>query len=59
MNFRGIIGGLYMYNLSDVELRLIKKYQHDIDGLIDVIKVICNDAYDTGYEQAVLHKEGY
>ena len=39
-----------MYKLSNAELRLIKNYQRDIDGFIDVIKVICNDAYNTGTE---------
>lgn len=33
-----------MYKLGAAKIRLIKKYNHDIDGLIDVIKVICNDA---------------
>lgn len=37
-----------MYKLNSKDIRLIMKYQHDMDGLIDVIKVICNDAYNTG-----------
>ena len=39
-----------MYKLSVADIRLIKKYQHDVDGLIDVIKVICDDAYNNGNE---------
>ena len=39
-----------MHNLKADEIRLIKKYNHDLDGLIDVVKVICNDAYNKGTE---------
>lgn len=37
-----------MYKLSSADIRLIKRYDHDLDGLIDVVKVICNDAYNNG-----------
>lgn len=39
-----------MYNLRANDIRLIKQYNHDLDGLIDVVKVICNDAYNQGNE---------
>lgn len=42
-----------MYKLGAAEIRLIKKYNHDID----VIKVICNDAYNTGSEDT--YKDAY
>ena len=39
-----------MHNLKADEIRLIKKYNHDLDGLIDVVKVLCHDAYNKGFE---------
>lgn len=46
-----------MYKLDAADIRLIKKkYNHDIDGLIDVIKVICNDAYNTGLEDGYSYR---
>lgn len=39
-----------MYNLKADEIRLIKKYNHDLDSLIDVVKVLCHDAYNKGNE---------
>lgn len=39
-----------MYNLSNADINLIIRYHDDIDGLIDVVKVICNDAYNNGNE---------
>lgn len=39
-----------MYNLKADEIRLIKKYNHDLDGLVDVVKVLCHDAYNKGLE---------
>ena len=39
-----------MHNLKAAEIRLIKKYNHDLDGLIDIVKALCNDAYNKGLE---------
>ena len=39
-----------MHNLKADEIRLIKKYNHDLDNLIDVVKVLCHDAYNKGLE---------
>lgn len=39
-----------MKELTASEVRLIKQYNHDLDGLIDVVKVICDDAYKFGYQ---------
>lgn len=39
-----------MYKLDIKELHLIKQYNHNLDSLIDVVKVLCNDAYNRGLE---------
>ena len=50
-----------MYKLSGEELVLIKKYQHNMDELIDVVKVLCNDTYENGCEDGynVGFNDGY
>lgn len=39
-----------MYKLSSENIKLIRKCQYDMCSLLDIIKVIMNDAYNTGSE---------
>ena len=56
MNFRGIIGGLYMlYNhLDNWDIKRIKDNSADVDMLLNIIDNLLNtnidDAYECGYD---------
>lgn len=46
-----------MYQVRNEDINLVIKYHDDIDTLIDIIKVMCNDAYYTGMEDSYTDNE--
>ena len=67
MNFRGIIGGLYVgyKHLDRYDIKLIKDNMYNLEDLLPVIDYLIgvaiddafNNGYKDGYDQAMLYVE--